>query len=179
MTENIATELAGGEEDVVPCRSVSTAEARELYRKTFEVYRDYLKHENLMMNNRITWNGAAQGVLFAALGVVLNGQPNVSPHAAYLRAQLTLIIPILGLSLSVATVAGVLGAGLSARAVLSRWELAVAELLPDRNKAAHWTPALLAGGSRWGAWLGLIPAGSAGLYGIAWTILVFVSLRHF
>lgn len=53
--------------------------------KLYEVFRDYLKHEDALVNNRLTWTLTIQGFLFAAYGLSIQKRLDVleklSPNA--------------------------------------------------------------------------------------------------
>src|SRR5688572_28835390 len=68
----------------------------------YHLYRDYLKHEDGLINYRLTWTLTLQGLLFAALGYLANdlgengggAGGRVSP---FLRALVLVLIPAMGL----------------------------------------------------------------------------------
>ncbi len=66
------------------------------------------KTEEQFVNNRLTWLGFTQSLLFAAYGVSLTTK-NPSPDITYLKC----LIPIVGLVTSILILVGVIGAVLA------------------------------------------------------------------
>jgi hypothetical protein len=57
----------------------------------YRIFRDYLQHEDDLINHRSTWHHTIQGLLFTALGVTLSKlDPTATRHAAAI--QKTLIV---------------------------------------------------------------------------------------
>ena len=55
---------------------------RQEFIKLFELYRDYVKHEDALINSRLVWNLNIQGFLFAAYGVILKSLIDVQTRSA-------------------------------------------------------------------------------------------------
>ena len=75
----------------------------------YNIYREYIKHENTLINNRISWLTTIQGFLFAAFGLIIkNGhEPIISGEkvSCFLR-----VIAFVGAAVSVLTFISALGA---------------------------------------------------------------------
>ena len=142
------------------------------YFKCYELFRDYVKHEDELINKRLSWNLTLQGLLFAGYGFslqVLNGEkskPELVDHAKWLLV----LFPVVG---------GLVGflAWLSIRAAMiaidglnEKWKKALNHIHPESRDIL---PGLVGAGQdraqRWGAtaqfWIPLVIV-------FAWIIII-------
>ena len=69
----------------------------------YRIFRDYLQHEDDLINHRSTWHHTIQGLLFTALGVTLSKlDPTATRQAASVQRALILLLPVLGVCISLA-----------------------------------------------------------------------------
>ena len=64
--------------------------------KQYAIYRDYLKHEDWLINWRTTWHATWQGFLLAALGILVQWK-SISADALPIYYCLRLLLPALGI----------------------------------------------------------------------------------
>ncbi len=87
----------------------------------YKLFRDQIVHEDNLINNRTNWLLAAQGLLFAALGVLireLEGGVTVSFKVKLLMN----VIPAVGISVTIFTFLSVLGAMMAMCDIKEKWE---------------------------------------------------------
>ncbi len=108
-------------------------------------YYKYLAHqierEDGLVNTRLNWMLTTQGLFFAALALLAGEDTN-----AEMREMLTLLLPLIGIVLSVIGFLGVTGATIALNDLRTEWEKL------DYSKAPRPYGAPLA------SWLGLIPS---------------------
>jgi hypothetical protein len=83
--------------------AVSTSSSSELpIHQHYKIFRDYVEHEDFLVNNRLLWNINIQGLLFAAYAIalqrILGGQG--TDIAEKLVKWLMGILPIFGIAIS-------------------------------------------------------------------------------
>ena len=94
-------------------------EVKELY----SIYRDYVKHEDELINRRLSWNLTLQGFLFAAYGVsfqVLAGPPNdagLKQHMHYLPC----VFSAVGLAVAILVLMSIMAAQDSIDGLRTAW----------------------------------------------------------
>jgi len=122
----------------------SSAQKETLSKEEKPNYYKYLAHqierEDGLVNNKITWLLTTQAILFAALALLGGGDTN-----AEIREMLTLLLPLIGIVLSVIGFLGVTGASITLRDLKTEWE----ELDYSKAPRPYGTPLAF--------WLGLIP----------------------
>jgi len=134
--------------------------------RRFELLRDYLKHEDGLINHRITWNLTTQGFLFAAFGLLcpkgtdpvsgfvakltsfMGGAPRVATEPV--SAFAAKLIPFTGCAISIAATAGILAAHLSIRNLVARWKG------DEGFGPGGWLPPLAGGGGGKAVAIGLL-----------------------
>jgi len=113
-----------------PQPSPSTAE------KLYELLRAKIVHEDLWVQQRVSWLLGSNAFLFAAFGVLLTIQEKeTSESILLLRKGLLYIVPVMGFFVSVLVFAGIAGAGLAMKNIRAEWEHLTTEAergnLPD------------------------------------------------
>lgn len=104
--------------------------------KHYELYRDYIKHEDSLINNRLLWNLNLQGFLFGAYSFSLQkvgelhakalGDKTADLMASHfsvlLLNVLLIVLPLVGGSVSLLVWMGVQAAQLSIEELNKQWE---------------------------------------------------------
>jgi hypothetical protein len=90
----------------------------------YEIYRDYMKHEDDLLNHRATWHLVMQGLLFTAIGVLLQWkyEGHVIDELHLLRESLIFIIPVLGILIASLAYGGAWAAHTAIETLSSDWE---------------------------------------------------------
>jgi ketosteroid isomerase-like protein len=83
----------------------------------YGVYRDYLKHEDELINRRLSWNLTLQGFLFAAYGLVITKADELKGHLGLLRY----LLPMLGVAVSSMSLIGIYAAQDAIKGLNSWW----------------------------------------------------------
>jgi hypothetical protein len=87
------------------------------------------KHEDEVINHRLTWLGFSQGLLFAAYGLIIQLSANVildkinNPTLVTAIKELSSIIPMIGILTSSLVLAGVLAAAVSMCIITKKYNL--------------------------------------------------------
>ena len=126
--------------------------------KRFEIFRDYVKHEDHLINHRITWNLGIQGLLFAAFGYCLQ---KFSAPRPPLIDDLIRLIPVAGIALSLFAVGGIFAAFLSFRTLCWKWEEEEEE---ERKNGGEYLPILGGGNSKVALLVGLVASFGPALF---------------
>lgn len=170
----------------------------ELY-KLYEMFRDYLKHEDDLINNRLNWNFTIQGFLFAAYtftlqkvseieaGLLLH-VPSRNTHLLFNSSTLgldglriaTVTVALVGLWVSLGVYISVSAARIAIEEIEKQW-LALYQEYTKAAKPNQYVPSLpgmTGGGSalahRWGFWApAALPIG----FIAAWVLLIVFWLR--
>jgi hypothetical protein len=143
----------------------------------YKIFRDYLEHEDDLINHRSTWHHTIQGLLFTALGVTLSKvDPTATRQAAAVQKALILLLPVLGMSISLAAFLSIRAATLALDALRKQWE----ELIKAYREDPWPTlPPLTAAGNRWAIKRGKTPAYVIPcVIGVAWLFLLLIALWH-
>jgi hypothetical protein len=131
--------------------------------KRFELLRDYLKHEDNLVDHRIKWNLTIQGFLFTAFGFSLQKADN-----PLLQELASLLIPIAGSIISLCATCGIFAAHLSLKSLARHWE-------PKNDAPANkgdWLPTLGGGGASTALIVGLVASfGPAMLIAAIWGVI--------
>jgi hypothetical protein len=137
----------------------------------YGVYREYVKHEDELINRRQSWNLTLQGFLFAAYGVILQvaTNPKSDPSVIVHFKQLVYVFPALGALVGIQVLVSIYAAQAAIGGLKKQWKTisrrincSSRELFPE-----------LTGGSRRSAnMLGKIPQlGIPGVIFIAWMVI--------
>ena len=110
---------------------VNESPTNKAARKYYELAREQIVHEDNLINNRTNWLLAAQGLLFAAFGVVVDiikeGKP--VPHEVEFFMK---VFPPVGILLAVFAFLSVLGAILAMKSINADWDTRLEEMsAPD------------------------------------------------
>ncbi len=153
---------------------------RDLYR----IYRDYAEHEDNLVNWRLSWNLAAQGLLFTAFGLTAqklsDACENTSPgdlKLCFLRI-LILAVPAVGFLISTSSALGVRAANLALDELQRKWQEDIGpKSRADDPEAWNQLPGLTGGGSPKAHKLGMFPAFTLPwIFSLAWLLLFLFSL---
>ena len=155
-----------------PPKKYALAEALQIY----GVYRDYIKHEDELIHQRLSWNLTLQGLLFTAYGVIFNmldnasGDPTVKAHLHYTPC----VFPVVGALVAFFSLLSILAAQDSLNGLRVEWreparqiDKEVVEILPELTGAGQ----LFA--NRWGK---LPQIGIPIVIIAAWCVLLAVAL---
>jgi hypothetical protein len=151
----------------------------------FQIYRDYVKHEDGLINFRVTWFIATQAAIFAAYGFLVHDTLKRGPFLALadgqpvtpLFAAVMLLCTLGGLS-SVTSFFSIHAALIATRTVHRRWRDHVL-----RGVEREWLPDIVGGGNALAPWFGwlsarTLPAVSLAVWvGIACAHLSMLPLR--
>jgi hypothetical protein len=137
----------------------------------YREFRDYIKHENVLINYRLQWSLSIQAFLFAAYGLGLQHYGDLHPEHI---VRFSKLVPAVGIAVSIIALLSVLAAELAIRKIREQWK-GVADR-PEYKQTVEVVPGLTGGGSDWAYCLGHAwPIGIPFLLGIAWgAIWVFV-----
>ena len=100
----------------------------DVVRDLYSIYRDYMKHEDDLINQRSTWHLLIQGFLFATFGVMGEWQPESG--AGFLNGHRLFLIMVLastGMAIAVVACVSVAAAYLAIRRLCKGWEDAKAD----------------------------------------------------
>ena len=93
---NVIINLPDDEPDGAEQRALAVTE----YFEQFRIFRDYIEHEDDLINQRATWNVTIQGFLFAAFALIVQSRVQATEidHTASMLMQLTAygLIPVVG-----------------------------------------------------------------------------------
>src|SRR5579863_1876399 len=109
--------LAEPEPVALPVQSLVVGQPDRRYAR-FELLRDYLKHEDNLVDHRIKWNLTIQGFLFTAFGFSLGNKGD----SALLSELASLLIPIAGCVISLCATCGIFAAHLSLKNLARHWD---------------------------------------------------------
>jgi hypothetical protein len=142
----------------------------------YRLFREYVQHEDDLINHRSTWHNTIQGLLFTALAFALQWKPETAdnPHAALLQKTLTILLPLLGIGNAWAGYLSIRAATKALDALNQKWTK-ICETYSDESK--HSLPPLTGAGDKWAIKWGKAPAFSIPLLiGAAWIVLLEVSV---
>lgn len=123
--------------------------SRDELRRDFELYRDYLKHEDGLVDRRLTWTLTVQGFLGAAFGFScqkladLKPDSLASPNGMLLTFFAHVVIPVLGLGTALPSFVGIVAAHRAIRVLEGLWE----RVYGARKWAGYELPPLAGGGA--------------------------------
>jgi hypothetical protein len=145
------------------------------YLAIYNAYRDYLKHEDELINRRLSWNLTLQGFLFAVYGVTLQLVYNTTayklpPDTHFQR--LPFVFPFLGITVAILSRIGVVAAQRAIDSLRDRWK-GIADELKTKGEELP-VPALTGGGdeiaNKFGNKSALIPI----VIILAWLLLMIL-----
>ncbi len=115
-------------------------------KQIYDLYRDYVKHEDELINRRLSWNLTLQGFLFAAYGVSFQVLSNTTADPA-IRVHLRLlpcVFAVVGCLVATLVLMSILAAQSSIDGLKIRWrspsshiEDNVLEMLPELTGAGQ------------------------------------------
>jgi hypothetical protein len=150
--------------------------------RRYELYREYLKHEDNLINYRLTWNITIQGFLFAACGFFFkptDGQEH-SVGASLPIPTYVLVIPVTGFCISAAAILGIVAAQRAIGSLEDQWSCLPAAYTNGQNTELPPLPPLAGGGAPNSLFFGtviswLVPV----IICVAWVaIFIFMKLQR-
>jgi hypothetical protein len=125
----------------------------------YKVYRDYMKHEDDLLNQRTTWLLVIQGFLFATLAVLGEWVSPKDPLSDLLRTERLYLIYVLvgvGIFIAVAAFISILAANEAIDSLQEKWE----KELREHYRAEDWDlfPEIAGGGHKKAKARGKTPA---------------------
>ncbi len=173
---SLKTENPAKEENIVLPEMLASASHQPLTSvKYYELTRDNIKHEDGLVNYKLTYLLAAQALLFAAYGVAAteitkNAMAGPSMKQALLE-RVIFWVPITGLAISVCTLLSLIGSMISLKDLSSGW----GNYCQNRNIPKDDFPYVY--GRRWAFLLGwAVPLGLSILFCLIWG--VFLVANH-
>ncbi|MET0283978.1 MAG: hypothetical protein ABW352_05895 [Polyangiales bacterium] len=147
------------------------------HERRYELFRDYLKHEDELINHRLVWGLSIQAFVVAAFAVSLDRwwqleQQPASHWKLLYELLVRSVIPGFGFVISVASTAGIYAAHRAVRHVVKRWHAR-----PDATAyvVQQFMPGLTDGGAEprlpWGMLASLLPSLAIGVF---WLIVIAV-----
>ncbi len=124
----------------------------------YDVYRDYMKHEDDLINQRSTWHLLIQGFLFATMGVIGEWQvaKNVPDILHFERENLVYVLATVGIAISVTVAISMQAADNAIEALCGRWSKRIhKEFDPE---VWDLVPAIAGGGAKTSKGLGKLAA---------------------
>lgn len=143
----------------------------------YRIFRDYLQHEDDLINHRSTWHHTIQGLLFTALGVTLAKlDPTADRQAAAVQKALIVLLPVLGMSISLAAFLSIRAATQALDELRNQWR-GLIEVYGD--EAWPTLPGLTGAGNQWAIRWGKAPAYVIPVViGAAWLALLLIALSQ-
>ena len=143
----------------------------------YRIFRDYLQHEDDLINHRSTWHHIIQGLLFTALGVTLSKvDPTATRQAVAVQKALILLLPVLGMSISLAAFLSIRAATRALDELRNQWEKLIEIYDEDLWPTL---PGITAAGNKWAIKWGKTPAYVIQcVIGVAWLLLLVIALWH-
>jgi len=142
----------------------------------YNVYRDYVKHEDELINRRLSWNLTLQGFLFAAYGVTFqllnsqSGDADLKRHLHYLPA----VFPIVGGLVATLSLLSIVAAQDSINGLRVEWRNPSAHIEPD---IMEMLPELTGAGQLFANRWGKLPQSGIPIVIItAWCILLITAI---
>jgi hypothetical protein len=138
----------------------------------YEAYRSYVRHEDSLVDSRLSWNLTVQGFLFAGYSVLAQkafetcSAEKTMGFGSLLRWMWALAA--LGMLISLVSLLGVLAANSAIRNVRKLWE-------KKHTKLIDLFPPLTGGGVGWAEVVGMIPQLLPLLFCFAWAFIVWTS----
>jgi hypothetical protein len=148
------------------------ADAAQLY----GVYRDYVKHEDELINRRLSWNLTLQGFLFAAYGVSVQvlSNPNSTAQLRQHLKPLPCVFPAVGGLVAVLVLLSVMAAQASIEGLKVQWR-GIASQIEDG--VLEMLPGLTGAGQRFANKWGKMPqAGIPAVITVAWVVLLWIAV---
>jgi hypothetical protein len=151
----------------------------------YKIFREYVEHEDCLINNRLLWNINIQGFLFVTYGYSIQKMAEMTTRHKLELHWLILVLPFVGATIGFLTSMGVKAAQRAIRNLEEQWE----NLLRDHHSAelqARLYPGLIGGGCpktrpaverhenhEWGF---RAPIWFSRIFIIAWGILLLASI---
>lgn len=130
---------------------VSLAHSKLKIHEHFKIFRDYVEHEDGLINNRLTWNTTIQAFLFTVYGFSvqkladIHAKPGTQDITEKALFWLTFVLPVFGGGISYLTYKGVMAAQRAIENLEQQWDEIVKCEYPTENPGL--LPKLIGGGS--------------------------------
>jgi hypothetical protein len=148
------------------------------FRDHYAIFRDYMKHEDDLINQRTTWHCVIQGLLLTAFGWLLQWKidSSVPDQMQSVRATMSIVLPIAGILVAALGFLSCWAADIAIRKLFSDWQRVVSDY-PDRLPRL---PGIAGAGSNLAKNLGKLPSlVIPGLMLIMWLLIfAFVCKDH-
>ena len=139
----------------------------------YKLFRDQIVHEDNLINNRTNWLLAAQGLLFAAFGVLVNTSKGFSQVPSRVKLLMN-VIPAVGIFVTIVTLLSVLGAVIAMGDIVREWEKTKNKLKGEGEIDANIPPIQCKGISKR---LGFVaPFFIPGIFIVAWFVILIYPL---
>ena len=139
----------------------------------YKLFRDQIVHEDNLINNRTNWLLAAQGLLFAAFGVLVGTSEGCSPVPSKVKFLMN-VIPAVGIFVTIFTLLSVLGAVIAMGDIGREWEKTKNKLKEKGEIDANIPPIQCKGISKR---LGFVaPFFIPGIFIVAWLVILIYPL---
>jgi len=146
--------------------------------RIYDLYRDYVKHEDELINRRLSWNLTLQGFLFATYGVSFQVLGN-SAASDELKRHIKLLacaLPVIGGSVAILALLSILAAQASIDELKIRWAYPAGHI---REDVLEMLPGLTGAGRRFANRWGKIPqVGIPCVMIAAWIFLLWIAASH-
>lgn len=150
----------------------------------YKIYRDYLEHEDDLLNHRSTWHITAQGFFFTALGVLLQWKPDKDTvdSLQFIRGFVLWMLPFLGMIVAGAAFSSITAAHAALNRLSDDWDL---KIRPSYGLPHPILPELAGAGEKYARRYGKFPAIAIPIVmGVAWALILLALMciawcRHF
>jgi hypothetical protein len=142
----------------------------------YKVFRDYVQHEDDLINHRSTWHHTIQGLLFASLGFTLQGKSDApgTVHGAPVQWALLFVLPLLGIALAIAAWTSIRAATKALDELTVHWKKILGQY-PEAAKVC--LPELTGAGDAWAIRWGKTPAYAIPVcIGVAWFVMLLAAI---
>ena len=139
-------------------------------RDHYALFRDYMKHEDDLINQRTTWHGVIQGLLLAAFGWLLQAKndPPFADQMHSVHATMSYALPVAGMCVAIIGFLSCMAANLAIDKLFTAWQ----DVPPLYTAPLPKLPGIAGGGSRFVMNLGKLP--SLGIPLLMASVWVFV-----
>jgi len=143
----------------------------------YDIFRDYMKHEDDLLNHRTTWHLVVQGFLLGALGLVIHRPADNAVEAnPEVHHALALYISLTGLVVGAVALFGVAAANFAIWKLWGEWK---SQVEPKYESPLPVLPGIAGAGSRMAWWMGAAPPIAIPLVlTIIWSIILHMSLGN-
>jgi len=89
----------------------------------YKIFRDYVEHEDNLINNRLMWNITIQGFLFATYGFAVEKlvESPINENRLFALRGLIVVLPLFGIGISLVSFMGVVAAQSAIKNLVTQW----------------------------------------------------------